>query len=100
MRLFVLTREPRRRDVGRRDEDGMWGRQQGNSEKIITTGALTALSDLLKPADWDRLSAADRTAALSAYPALDVPAVSATGARLDAEMSTRLQRWVGGIVGR
>lgn len=78
----------------------MWGRQQGNSEKIITTGALTALSDLLKPADWDRLSAADRAAALSAYPALDVPAVSVTGARLDAEMSTRLQRWVGGIVGR
>jgi LonB protease-like protein/Lon protease-like protein/AAA domain-containing protein len=66
----------------------------------MQTGALTALSDLLKPAQWDRLSEADRTAALSAYPSLDVPAVSVTGARLDAEMATRLQRWVAGIVGR
>jgi hypothetical protein len=77
----------------------MWGRQ-GDTEKTLMSGALTALSDLLKPAQWDRLSEAERTAALSAYPSLNVPAVSATGARLDAEMATRLQRWVAGIVGR
>jgi hypothetical protein len=58
------------------------------------------LSDLLKPAEWDRLSEADRAAALSAYPSLDVPAVSVTGPQLDAELSTRLQHWVAGIVGR
>jgi hypothetical protein len=61
---------------------------------------VTTLSDLLKPAGWDRLSEADRAAALSVYPSLDVPAVSVTGDRLDAEQSQRLQRWVAGIVGR
>jgi hypothetical protein len=77
----------------------MWGRQ-GDSEKTPTTRALTTLSDLLKPAEWDRLSETDRATALSAYPALDVPAVSLTGARLEPEMATRLQRWVAGIAGR
>src|SRR6476660_7889728 len=77
----------------------MWGRQ-GNSEKAPMTRALTALSDLLKPAEWDRLSETERATALSAYPTLDVPAVSVTGARLETEMVTRLQRWIAGIVGR
>src|SRR5215470_1306584 len=77
----------------------MWGRQ-GDSEKTPMTRALTALSDLLKPAEWDRLSETDRATALSAYPALDAPAVSVTGARLEPGMATRLQRWAAGTAGR
>jgi hypothetical protein len=78
----------------------MWGRRRPDGENAPTAGALTALSDLLKPAGWDRLSDADRTAALAAYTSLGVPAVSVTGARLDADLSTRLQRWVAVVVGR
>ncbi|WIG58629.1 MAG: hypothetical protein OJF49_001375 [Ktedonobacterales bacterium] len=81
----------------------MWGRRNastnGSSAKVAgTPKALSALDDLLRQAEWDRLSDADRTALLSAFPQREAPTLVDAPATPEPGADEQLQDWVAGLV--
>src|SRR6185312_11228908 len=82
----------------------MWRRSQpgvdtATAAKAGVAQAVRSVNDLLKPAEWDRLSDADRAQLAGQFPALSERAVRAEEL-LRLAPSVALQDWLAAVVGR
>ena len=82
----------------------MWGRQTKTTQPAATPQPLGSVNDLLRRADWERMSDADRATAINGYPAF--PASTAAGVStavapdmVDANTNANgVQDWVAALV--